>query len=233
MKYLNEILIEWNDSGIEDNGIIKSDDVKDIIAHKMPFNIEGIKFNMIYVKGFPGGDFWIGETPVTQELWTAVLDDTISPSYLDPDAPMDWISWNDCQMFISNLNKLTGKKFRLPSMDEWVFAANEGETGDRYRYAGSNNLDEVGWYFKNCNHIMSVKLLKPNELGIYDMSGNVEEWTSTPLNKYEEWNRKYATLGGCCGFSETGCVTLGKNPWKNFYNPDFSSGSVGFRLALT
>ena len=226
---LNEILIEWdNNPDIEDSGIIKASDVEKKLPNNRSFNVNGVSFNMIYVDDFHEGNFWIGETPVTQELWFAVMDEgNNTPSYNDPQAPMDHIDWNDCQTFISKLNKLTNKKFKLPSKDEWLFAA-RNKNNDKYYYAGSYHIDEVAWYLQNSEHIMPVKLLKPNKLGIYDMSGNVEEWLNTKTNRGFS---QCLVIGGCRNFTPPGCV-ISPDPWINEYYPSSAYDCVGFRLAL-
>ena len=118
----------------------------------------------------------IGETPVTQELWQAVMGS--NPSYYKgAQRPVENVSWNDCQYFIQKLNQLTGKVFRLPTEAEWEYAARGGSKSRGYKYAGSNMLDNVAWYYGNSsNKTHDVGQLSPNELGLYDMSGNVWEW---------------------------------------------------------
>ena len=99
--------------------------------------------------------------------------------------PVELVSWNDCQDFIKKLNNLTGKNFRLPTEAEWEFAARGGRKSKSYEYSGSNNFDEVAWYTNNSNgqtHPVGTK--KPNELGIYDMSGNVWEWCNDWFGNY-------------------------------------------------
>ena len=127
------------------------------------------------------GDFWIGQTEVTQELWTAVMGS--NPSYYpSPQNPVNNVTWDDCQSFISKLNEMTGKTFRLPSSIEWEFAARGGNYTHGYVYAGSNNPDLVAHYNKSHGESNDVGLLHPNELGLYDMSGNIAEWCRN------EWN---------------------------------------------
>lgn len=116
--------------------------------------------------------FAIGQTEVTQELWEAVMGSNPS-NFKGAKRPVEGISWNDCQTFITKLNQLTGKKFRLPTEAEWEYAARGGKSGKGYKYAGSNTIDEVAWYGDQ-THDVATK--KPNELGLYDMSGNVFEW---------------------------------------------------------
>ena len=123
-------------------------------------------------------DYYIGETPVTQELWNEVMDDNPS-CYKGPKKPVEMVSWNDCQEFVAKLNKLTGGKFRLPTEAEWEFAARGGVDSKGFKYAGSDCLNEVAWYAKNSDDMThEVKTKTPNELGLYDMNGNVWEWCS-------------------------------------------------------
>ncbi|MBR4829877.1 MAG: formylglycine-generating enzyme family protein [Muribaculaceae bacterium] len=137
-------------------------------------------------------DFSIGQTEVTQALWLAVMGE--NPSYFssnngynghvervfedDLNRPVERVSWDDCQDFISKLNELTGRHFRLPAEAEWEFAARGGNKTHGYTYAGSNDIDAVAWYCDNSDMTHPVGQKAPNELGIYDMSGNVTEWCS-------------------------------------------------------
>ncbi len=128
--------------------------------------------------------YYIGETEVTQELWTAVMGS--NPSFKGTQRPVDNVCWHDCQDFIRKLNQITGKNFRLPTEAEWEYAARGGKKSKSYKYSGSNTIDNVAWYTNNSgNQTHNVKTKFPNELGIYDMSGNVWEWC-------QDWYGYYA-----------------------------------------
>ena len=121
-------------------------------------------------------DYYIGKYEVTQALWKAVMGKNPS-NFKGDNLPVEQVSWDDCQEFISKLNKMTGKKFRLPTEAEWEYAARGGNKSSGYQYSGSNNLSDVAWYEDNSGkktHAVGSK--QSNELGIYDMSGNVSEW---------------------------------------------------------
>ena len=166
------------------------------------FTVNGVSFKMKFVEGgtFPMGatseqgndaesdekpihsvtlgSYLMGETEVTQALWKAVMES--NHSYWEGDnLPVERVSWNDIQVFITELNRLTSKRFRLPTEAEWEFAARGGKQGKGYKYAGSNTLGDVAWYDDNSgSQTHAVKTKSPNELGLYDMSGNVFEWCS-------------------------------------------------------
>ena len=133
-------------------------------------------------------DYHIGETEVTQELWQAVMGS--NPSYFkgDNQRPVENVSWDDCQEFIKKLNRLTGKKFRLPTEAEWEYAARGGKYSKDYvyKYSVSNNADEVAWYRSNSGRTTNpVKTKKANKLGLYDMIGNVCEWCNDWYGYYQ------------------------------------------------
>ena len=120
--------------------------------------------------------YYIGKTEVTQALWQAVMGSNPS-NFKGADLPVECVSWDDCQEFIRKLNSMTGQNFRLPTEAEWEFACRGGNNSRGYKYSGSNYIDDVAWYAGNSGiETQPVAAKSPNELGIYDMSGNVYEW---------------------------------------------------------
>ena len=182
--------------------------------------------------------FSIGRYEVTQEEWEAVMGS--SPSvFKGAKKPVEKVSWRDCQKFISELNAITGKDFRLPTEAEWEYAARGGNSSLGYKYAGSNNINSVAWYEGNSgDQTHNVGTMRPDELGLYDMSGNVWEWCSDRYGKYDSssqtnpqgaayGNNRVIRGGSWRGDARNCRVTI------RFYNkPDGSSGCLGFRLAL-
>ena len=200
----------------------------------------GVSFTMVYVSGgtytmgataeqgndadsnekpahqvsLPG--YYIGKYEVTQELWQSVMGN--NPSWFPGESrcPVECVSWEDCQKFITKLNKLTGKTFRLPTEAEWEYAARGGNRSHGYKYAGSNSLGDVAWYEDNSSdktHPVGQK--SPNELGLYDMSGNASEWCqdlygnysgssqTDPVGSYSGYFR--VSRGGAWFWSADGC----------------------------
>ena len=129
-------------------------------------------------------NYYIGKYEVTQALWQAVMGSNPS-NFKGDDLPVEMVTWNDCQDFISKLNAMTGKRFRLPSEAEWEYAARGGNKSRGYQYIGSNTIGDVAWYGDNSGsktHAVGTK--QPNELGIYDMAGNVLEWCQDWYGSY-------------------------------------------------
>ncbi|MDR1724797.1 MAG: formylglycine-generating enzyme family protein [Bacteroidales bacterium] len=195
-------------------------------------------------------DYLIGETEVTQELWQAVMgqslrewQDSIGTNWYYGEGanyPMYMISWNDIQVFIEKLNQLTGKTFRLPTEAEWEFAARGGNQSHNYLYSGSNDIDAVAWYVDNSNQTSHpVKTKAANELGLYDMSGNVYEWVNDWWSDYTsdaQTNPQGSTTGsrrvfrgGIWGYYASGCRVA----YRSNHTPDYCSSGIGFRLACS
>ena len=129
-------------------------------------------------------DFYIGKYEITQVQWRAVMGNNPSRSEGD-NLPVYNVSWYDVQEFIRRLNEKTGENYRLPTEAEWEYAARGGSLGRGYKYSGSNDFGDVAWYLSNLDtsiHPVGTKVA--NELGIYDMSGNVSEWVSNWYGNY-------------------------------------------------
>ena len=180
----------------------------------------------------------IGETEVTQELWKAVMGSNPS-NFSGNQNPVEKISWNDCQTFITKLNQLTGKKFRLPTEAEWEYAARGGNKSKGYKYAGSNTIGDVAWYSSNSSSkTHPVKQKAANELGLYDMSGNVYEWCQDWYGSYSssvQTNPTGASSGSyrvCRGGSWSSSAKLCRVSYRRSNTPSLSLNGIGLRLAL-
>ena len=184
--------------------------------------------------------YLIGKHEVTQALWEEVMGSNPSYNKQGGDYPVERVSWNDCQEFIEELNDRTGMKFRLPTEAEWEYAARGGNRSKGYKYAGSNNLNEAGWYDGNSgNHTHPVGEKKPNELGLYDMSGNVYEWCQDWYGDYSSEAQTNPT-GLQSGRSR---VLRGGSRWRGARScrvsdrrlsvPGHRNGYFGLRLVLS
>ena len=228
----------------------------------MTFEANGVSFTMIPVEGgtFTMGatsemtepcddekpthqvtlsSYYIGETEVTQALWKAVMGSNPS-NFKGDDLPVEQVSWDDCQTFISKLNALTGKRFRLPTEAEWEFAARGGNQSRHTQYSGSSRIDDVAWYKGNSgNEPHPVKTKQPNELGIYDMSGNVWEWCQDWYGDYSSHAQTNPT-----GASSGSDRVLRGGDWSNSPRhcrssnrldpgPLLSNNGLGLRLVLS
>lgn len=184
-------------------------------------------------------DYYIGKYEVTQSLWKIVMGK--NPSRLKrANFPVNNVSWDDCQKFIKKLNKMTGKEFRLPTEAEWEFAARGGIKSKGHQYSGGNDISDVGWNYHNSGlYAHGVGTRRPNELGIYDMSGNVFEYC-------QDWKRNYSASpeinpvglekgklkvvrGGSWGVDGFSC----RPSCRYFYYPSVHSIDLGLRLALS
>ena len=229
---------------------------------KQTFMVNGISFDMIKVEGgtFQMGSndseaygdekpvhsvtlsaFYMCETQVTQALWKAVMGSNPS-NFRGDNLPVESVSYNDIvNEFIPKLNRLTGRNFRLPTEAEWEFAARGGNKGNGYKYAGSDNIGSVAWYADNSGsktHAHAVKGKSPNELGLYDMSGNVWEWCSDWYDDYgsaSQTNPKGPSSGslgvlrGGGWFSDAGNCRVS---YRYGCGPGIRRCNLGFRLCL-
>ena len=184
-------------------------------------------------------DYYIGKYEVTQALWKAVMGN--NPSYFKGDnLPVEQVSWNDCQEFISKLNRITGKTFRLPTEAEWEYAARGGNKSRGYQYSGSNNLLDVAWCGDNSgSKTRAVGTKQPNELGIYDMSGNVDEWCQDWKGAYSsssQVNPTGANSGSyrVCRGGSWGCIArICRSSYRYCGTPVSRYTFLGLRLVLS
>ena len=225
------------------------------------FTVNGVSFQMVEVRGgtFTMGatseqgdanddekpthkvtltDYYIGKTEVTQALWEAVMGN--NPSYFQGKSlPVENISWNDCKTFIVKLNALTGKTFRMPTEAEWEYAARGGSKSRGYKYSGSGNIDEVAWHKDNSEEkTHEVGKKSPNELGLYDMSGNVWEWCNDWYGDYSSASQTNPKgpdsganrigRGGGWWYYARGC----RCSIRGDFGPDYRNEFLGLRLCL-
>ena len=182
--------------------------------------------------------FSIGRYEVTQEEWKAVMGS--NPSYFKgKKLPVEKVSWDDCQKFIRKLNQLTGKQFRLPTEAEWEYASRGGSKSRGYKYAGGNDLGSVAWYNGNSGgktHDVGQK--QPNELGLYDMSGNVWEWCQDWYGDYSssfQTNPTGSSSGSYRvyrGGSWSDLARFCRVSYRDGDAPGFRIYDLGLRLAL-
>lgn len=183
--------------------------------------------------------FYISKTEVTQKQWSDVMG-TKPSNFVGDNLPVEKVSWNDAQIFITELNRQTKKNYRLPTEAEWEFASKGGISSKGYTYSGGNTLGEVAWYVDNSSrttHAVATK--KANELGLYDLTGNVSEWCS-------DWYASYSSevqtdpTGPNSGFYRVirGSSWGAASSYCNVTNregtmPEFKFSNLGFRLALS
>jgi formylglycine-generating enzyme required for sulfatase activity len=185
--------------------------------------------------------FYIGKYPVTQKQWVEIMGNNPSHFKGNDNHPVEVVSWNDTQEFIKKLNQKTGQNYRLPSEAEWECAARGGQKSKGYKYTGSNDIEEVAWCWENSNlktHPVGQK--KSNELGIYDMSGNIWEWCedswhdnykNAPNNNSAWVDEKYnyrVLRGGSCYCPSQYCRAAN----RNINAPANRYSNYGFRLVL-
>ena len=231
-------------------------------ASSQTFTVNGVSFKMIRVEGGTftmgatseqGSDayndekpthrvtlstYYMGETEVTQALWQAVMGSNPS-NFQGANRPVEKVTWDDCKTFISKLNSLTGKNFRLPTEAEWEYAARGGNRSNGYKYSGSNALGNVAWYDDNSGgETHPVKTKSPNELGLYDMSGNVREWCQDRYGTYESGAQtnpmgpSSGSLRVCRGGGWSNDAGGCRVSYRSYNAPGDRLSDLGLRLAL-
>ncbi len=187
-------------------------------------------------------DFYIGKFLVTQKEWEEIMGD--NPSHFKgDDLPVENVSWNDVQDFITKLNQKTGKTYQLPTEAEWEYAARGGLSNKRHKYAGHNNIDCVAWYGDTSEGTTQpIGLKRANELGIYDMSGNVWEWCE------DDWHDNYSgapsTNQAWIDTPRAAYRVIRGGSWLNNaqfcsvsvrsnFTPSHRDNALGFRLAMS
>ena len=185
-------------------------------------------------------DYYMGKYEVTQALWKAVMGRNPS-RFKGVNLPVEQVSWKDCQKFISKLNSMTGRKFRLPTEAEWEYAARGGRKSKGYQYSGSSDISDVAWYLRNGVGITTqpVGTKQANELGLYDMSGNVWEWCQDRYGSYDSLSQTNPTgavsgsrrvfRGGNFFYDAKDC----RSSTRNFGAPGERNFFLGFRLVLS
>ena len=253
-KTIKNIVTVPTEEQIDDDTVIN---IAANIERNTSFNVQGVFFKMVFVKGgtFPMGsndfddekpihsvfldDFFIGETLVTQGLWMSVMGMNPSCFQKGYDYPVDSVSWNDIVMaFLPKLNMLTGKNFRLPTEAEWEYAARGGNTHNDYKYSGSDNVSNVAYFSQNTS--MQVKQKNSNELGVYDMSGNMWEWCQDWYDSdFYDKNMKANPTGPSSGSwrvirggSWSSNAQACRVSTRNYAEPSNRFNDFGFRLVL-
>ncbi|MCR5040032.1 MAG: formylglycine-generating enzyme family protein [Bacteroidales bacterium] len=180
-------------------------------------------------------DYYIGQTEVTQKLWKAVMG--YNPSrYKCPKRPVTNVDYFEVQEFLRRLDSITGMQFRLPTEEEWEYAARGGKNSKGYIYSGGKEVDRVAWHNGNARKTKKVKKRNANELGIYDMSGNVWEWCVSKYRYYDKERnatlgkdgQMYCIRGGGWQLPKTSC----RVSWRGKRLPDLKNSFGGFRLCL-
>ena len=200
---------------------------KDSHSH-LVFTVNGVSFTMIRVQT---AHFYLGRFPVTQRLWRAVMGTNEQCLCKRDNYPVEKVSWYDCQNFIQRLSLITGKSFRLPTEAEWEYAAKGGAHSKRFNYAGGNNSNEVAWHKGNSReNLHEVGLKRPNELGLYDMSGNVYEWCE---DGYKTRPDDEVSARGVRGGNYLANKEYCRITSRYAITPNYRHHGIAFRLALT
>lgn len=258
----NGYVTKEKDVWFDNNNSFTLDVTMILVCKTKSFKVKGVTFDMLMVEGgsymmgatkeqeqyahdnekpvheVTVSSFYIGKYVVTENLWDAVMYGKKPKNNVSGEEPKTGITWNDAQSFINKLNKITKSKFRLPTEAEWQYAARGGKAGNGFVYSGSDNLSDVGWYDQNASNKHRVATADPNELGIYDMSGNVIEFCSDYYGSYsaeKQVNPKGPATGNkrvVVGGSYSSGSKLCRVSSRIAMAPDKRYGDCGFRLVL-
>lgn len=240
----------------------ESDSVNNQVCDNLSVNIGECTFDLVKVEGgsfkmgisdgymryaqkdeFPVHNvtldtFFIAETPITQELWMKIMGDNPS-QFRGAKLPVENVTWDKCQEFIQKLNKITGKHFRLPTEAEWEFAARGGVKSQNFLYSGDSDSSKVSWSQENSkNKTHAVKTKFPNELGLYDISGNVSEWCQDWYAAYDKKNQKnpQGPSSGVCKVTRGGSWNIEAKccrvSYRDYCSPVNHYPDLGFRIVL-
>ncbi|MDR2813953.1 MAG: formylglycine-generating enzyme family protein [Prevotellaceae bacterium] len=253
LPLLAAILVQPACGGSDDNNDAEEEFLE---FEPVLISVEGGTFEMGYKKGRDGEDnsdvsgakplhsvtvssFRIGKYEVTQAQWEAVMGSNPSSFKKGGSYPMEMVSWDSVQAYLTKLNALTGKSYRLPTEAEWEYAARGGSKSKGYLYSGSSKIDDVAWYFDHIGNPMpAVGEKAPNELGIYDMTGNVWEWCNDWYGNYSaevatnptghEAGSYRVLRGGGWDSPAAYC----RVSYRNGGIPGYGIAGLGFRVAL-
>ncbi len=228
----------------------------------LTFTVNNVSFEMVKVKAGTfvmgctdeqGGDcdydekpshqvtltqnYYVGKFEVTQELYEVVMGSNPS-NFKAYDRPVEMVSWNEALDFCTELSRLTGRQFTLPTEAEWEYSARGGHKGMDTKYSGSSSVDKVAWYGDNSgDQTHPVGKLQPNELGVYDMSGNVWEWCKDWYGDYSSAAQTdpqgpsagsyHVIRGGDWHYSARGCSVAYRSG-----DPGYPYDVIGFRVVL-
>ncbi len=231
--------------------IVKEGIKSNHIPKSITINVGNISFEMVLVKGgnyivgenlrrakessssVQLADYYIGKFTVTQQLWKLIMERNPSRSNIGKMYPVENVSWDECWDFIERLNEITDLSFSIPNEAQWEFAARGGLNSEGFIYSGSNSIDDVAWYRNFDEQTHEVGLKKPNELGIYDMSGNVNEWClkgnlSFSQTKYKKGAIHHVLRGGSFASTEKNCEIFSRQNEEKLSKTRF----WGLRLIL-
>jgi hypothetical protein len=204
--------------GISGYMAIPSRESRNQWANGLVLTANGVEFTMIAVPGYSGGHYCIAETETTMELYYNIIQSSTTST---SQKPITNIYYSNATTFVTNLSSLLGLTLSIPDAEQWIFAAQGGNRTKGYTYSGSNTVDEVAWHSGNASAKQEVKQKLPNELGIYDMSGNAAEFVNKLYGGY-----KYYYYGGSYSSSSDYCKYTSSNSYNSYDN------TIGFRFIM-